>query len=94
MRFGRFVGLSWKSGNMRVQEKAAIKNGHAVGVLRLTPEGEKFVGTIFPKHAKVVKSLMRVLEGREQQTLSKLLRKLRKGDVVKFVQEIRMKEVD
>ena len=33
---------------------------------------------------------MRVLDGREQVTLSRLLLKLRKGDVVKFVREIRM----
>ena len=33
---------------------------------------------------------MRVLDGREQATLSRLLLKLRKGDVVKFVREIRM----
>ena len=44
----------------------------------------------FSKHAKVVKSWMRVLKGREQVTLSRLLLKLRKGDVVKVVREIRM----
>ena len=44
----------------------------------------------FSKHAEVVKSSMRVLDGREQVTLSRLLLKLRKGDVVKFVREIRM----
>ena len=32
---------------------------------------------------------MRVLDGRDQVTLSRLLLKLRKGDVVKFVREIR-----
>jgi DNA-binding MarR family transcriptional regulator len=68
------------------------KNGHAVGILMLTAQGKKFVGTVFPKHAKVVKSLMRVLDGREQQTLSRLLQKLREGDIVKYVQEIRMKD--
>ena len=66
------------------------REGRAVGIVRLTPRGEKFIGTFFPKHAKVVKSLMRVLDGREQVTLSRLLLKLRKGDVVKFVREIRM----
>jgi DNA-binding MarR family transcriptional regulator len=66
------------------------KNGHAVGFLRLTPEGEKFVGTIFPKHAKVVKCLMLALDGREQKTLRRLLAKLRAGDPVKFFNEMRM----
>lgn len=40
----------------------------------------------FPRHAEVV----RVLNGREQVTLSRLLLKLRKGDLVEFVREIRM----
>jgi hypothetical protein len=39
----------------------------------------------FSKHAEVVKSSMRVLDGREQVTVSGLMLKLRKGDVVKFV---------
>jgi hypothetical protein len=61
-----------------------------VGVVGLTPRGKHFIGTFFPKHAKVIKSLMRALDGREQVTLIRLLEKLRKGDVVKFVKEIRM----
>jgi len=35
-----------------------------------------------------VKSLMRVLNYRQQQTLSQLCRKLREGDVVKFISEM------
>jgi hypothetical protein len=50
----------------------------------------KSINKEFSKPAKVVKSLMRVLDGREQATLSRLMLKLRKGDVVKFVREIRM----
>ena len=73
-----------------VEKRGDKRRGRAVGIVRLTPRGEKFIGTFFPKHAKVVKSLMRVLDGREQVTLSRLLLKLRKGDVVKFVREIRM----
>jgi DNA-binding MarR family transcriptional regulator len=71
-------------------EKRDKRRGRAVGVVGLTPRGKHFIGTFFPKHAKVVKSLMRVLDGREQVTLSRLLQKLRKGDVVQFVREIRM----
>ena len=33
---------------------------------------------------------MRALDGKEQVTLSRLLLKLRQGDVVRFVREIRM----
>ena len=73
-----------------VEKRRVKRRGRAVGIVLLTPRGKKFIGTFFPKHAKVVKSLMRVLDGREQVTLSRLLLKLRKGDVVKFVREIRM----
>ena len=73
-----------------VEKRGVKRRGRAVGIVLLTPRGKKFIGTFFPKHAKVVKSLMRVLDGREQVTLSRLLLKLRKGDVVKFVREIRM----
>ena len=73
-----------------VEKRGAKRRGRAAAVVRLTSRGKHFIGTFFPKHAKVVKSLMRVLDGREQVTLSRLLEKLRNGDMVKFVREIRM----
>jgi transcription initiation factor IIE alpha subunit len=36
---------------------------------------------------------MRELDGREQETLRRLLQKLREGDIVKFVKEIQMRKV-
>ena len=59
-----------------------------VGVASLTPQGEKLIGSVLPKQAKLVKAWMRALEGREQLTLSYLCRKPREGDVLKFVSEI------
>lgn len=56
--------------------------------IRLTPQGEKFVGQVFPRHAKVVKALMRALDGREQETLGEICRKLRTGHILKFMSEI------
>ena len=37
---------------------------------------------------------MRALEGREQATLSRLCRKLKEGDMIKFFKEIRMMDED
>ena len=37
---------------------------------------------------------MRALEGRDQESLSKMCRKLREGDVVKFVSEIMHEDVE
>jgi DNA-binding MarR family transcriptional regulator len=66
------------------------RRGRKIVLLRLTPEGKDLIAHVFPKHAKVVKSHMRVLDGREQVTLSRLCRKLWKGDIIKFVREITM----
>ncbi len=64
---------------------------HAVG---LTARGKKFIGNVLPRHAKVVKALMRALDAREQDSISRACRKLRAGDALKFLQEIRMVEED
>jgi hypothetical protein len=65
-----------------------------VGVAKLTPEGENLIGCVLPKQSKLVKSLMRALDGREQQTLSRLCRKLRERDVLRFVKEIMHRDSD
>ncbi len=70
------------------------RQGPQVGLVCLTPLGEKFIGKVFPKHAKVVKALMRALDGREQEMLSRLCRKLREGDVVKFFSEMTHEDVE
>src|SRR5579863_1850677 len=64
------------------------KRRWGVGVMELTPEGEKFVARVFPRHAKVVKALMRALHGKEQRSLVELCRKLRAGAILKFMSEI------
>jgi hypothetical protein len=73
-----------------VRRRGQPREGGTMAAARLTERGEEFIGTIFPMHAKVVKCMMRALDGREQVTLSRLLRKLREGDPVKFVREIRI----
>jgi hypothetical protein len=42
----------------------------------------------------MAKSLLRVLDAREQDTLSRICRKLRDNDVVKFVREITIERED
>ncbi|HUJ30516.1 MAG TPA: MarR family transcriptional regulator [Candidatus Acidoferrum sp.] len=64
------------------------RRGRQVRVLELTEQGEKFIGYVFPRHAKVVKALMRALEGREQNTLKRLCQKLREGHILKFTSEL------
>jgi hypothetical protein len=58
--------------------------------VRLTRVGKDVMKQVFPKRAKVVKAEMSVLDGREQKTLSRLCRKLRQGDVWKFIREMKI----
>lgn len=77
--------------------KARVRNprdGQRVGVISLTPLGKKFIGNVLPRHAKMVKALMRVLEGREKESLIRICRKLREGDIVKYVSELTHLDVE
>jgi DNA-binding MarR family transcriptional regulator len=73
---------AWKRAGLRWQ-------GRWISLVTLTPAGKKFVAHVIEKHKKVVKAWMRVLDAREQRPLSRLCRRLRTGDVVKFVKDIR-----
>jgi DNA-binding MarR family transcriptional regulator len=68
--------------------------GRAVGMVSLTPLGKKFIGNLLPKHAKLVKSLMRVLHGREKKSLIRICQKLREGDMVKYISELTHEDVE
>jgi hypothetical protein len=72
-------------------KKDEKRKGRRIGVMTLTPSGKRFVHEVMPSHSKMMKALMRVLDSREQLSLSRLCRKLRSGEAVfRFLQEIRM----
>jgi MarR family transcriptional regulator, 2-MHQ and catechol-resistance regulon repressor len=56
--------------------------------LHLTPEGRALVTKTFPKFAKIVRAQMDALDGRQQDTLRRLCRKLGHGDPQKFTAEL------
>ncbi|MFZ3201344.1 MAG: MarR family transcriptional regulator [Candidatus Acidiferrales bacterium] len=68
--------------------------GRRIVLVNLTEEGEKLIANVFPKHVKLIRSELRVLQGREQVTLSRICRKLRRGDVMKFVDEITAVDIE
>jgi DNA-binding MarR family transcriptional regulator len=70
------------------------RKGYRVVIVSLTPAGKNLIETALPRHAKLVKSYMRTLHGCEQLTLSRLCRKLRERDILKFFKEIRMVDAD
>lgn len=82
------VRAEGRPGEERKVRRPGLRPAWHVGIIRLTPEGERFVGHVFPQHAKVVKALMRALDGREQETLGEICRKLRAGHILKFMSEI------
>ena len=64
--------------------------GRWISLVVLTPAGKKLIANVIAKHKKVVKAWMRVLDAREQETLARLCGKVRGGDSVKFVKDMRM----
>jgi DNA-binding MarR family transcriptional regulator len=69
-------------------KRGLARHGRRVGMIRLTPAGEKFVGEVLPRHMKLVLALMRTLSWREQQTLGSVCRKLREGNAYKMLLEL------
>ena len=71
------------------------RKGRRVGVMTLTPSGKRFIRDVIPNEFKMMKALLRVLDGREQLSLSRMCRKLASREaVLKFLGEIRMIEED
>jgi len=75
-------------------ERGKPRVGRWAVLVSLTRSGKKFMSQVLPRHSKLVKSLMRVLDAREQDSLSRICRKLVAGDVMKFVAEITHEEVE
>lgn len=75
-------------------KRSEPRTGRRVGMVSLTQAGAAFIGRVLLGQAKVVKALMRVLGYREQGTLMRLCRKLREGDIVKFISELRHEDAD
>ena len=71
-----------KDGPTTTDRHGGRRHAPRVGVVSLTPAGEKLIGKALPNHEKVVNSLMRALEGREHESLSHLCRKLRREDIM------------
>jgi DNA-binding MarR family transcriptional regulator len=80
--------VEFKQSHLSKSKRGRPRKGRELGALRLTPLGERLIANVIPKRAKLVKALMRAIDAREQQSLSRICHKLREGDVVKFVSEM------
>jgi hypothetical protein len=72
----------------------APRKGHRIAILRMTEAGTKFMAAMFVRHKKVVKAFFRALDGREQQSLSFLCRRLIEGDPMKFISEMEFEDLE
>jgi len=86
--------VEWGRAHLAKSRDGKPRTGRRIRAIGLTKSGKKFIGNVLPRHSKVVKALMRALDGREQETMSRLCRKLRAGDAAKFLREIRMMDED
>jgi DNA-binding MarR family transcriptional regulator len=76
-------------------KKDEKREGRRIGAMMLTPSGKRFVRDVMPNNSRMMKALMRVLDARQQLSLSRLCRKIRSGEAaLKFLQEIRMVDED
>jgi DNA-binding MarR family transcriptional regulator len=73
-------------------EPKASSVGRKVVRLELTEKGMAMMEQVLPVYVKRIKSEMRALDGREQLTLCRLLRKLRRGDPVRWIRELHRKD--
>lgn len=62
--------------------------GIKVGMVRLTPEGERLVGKVLPKQETAVKRLTDELDARELESLRRICRRLRESEVLPFWAEV------
>ena len=83
-----------KESRLPIAKRHEPRVGRRAAVVCWTPLGEKFIGEVLPRHAKAVKALMRAVDGREQETLSRICRKLREGNILKFTSELTHENVD
>ncbi|HEX4001906.1 MAG TPA: hypothetical protein VHX36_04615 [Candidatus Acidoferrales bacterium] len=70
------------------------RRGRRIAVIGLTKSGKRFMKDVLPRHLKLMKALLRVLHIREQDSLIRICQKLREGDILKFVHEIRVERDD
>ena len=57
-------------------------------------KSEKSYREVLPSRPKLVRALLRVLNAKEQDSLSRLCRKLREGGVLKFVAQLPHEDAD
>jgi DNA-binding MarR family transcriptional regulator len=90
----RAPAAALKASRLPMLRRAIEREGPRVAVVGLTKSGKKFAGNVRSRQVKLIKALMRAVDGREQESISRVCRKLREGDVLKFVSELMHEDVE
>jgi len=70
--------------------KGDPREGRRIAVVGLTATGKKFIGDVLTRYSGIMKGIMRGIDPREMESLSRICRKLREGDPVKFLRELQI----
>ena len=79
---------------LRKEKRGGGRVGRRMATVRLTAEGEKLMAEVRRRHAKLVYALMRALDMREAERLSRMCQKIREGDPLRLIKELIMEDVD
>jgi DNA-binding MarR family transcriptional regulator len=88
----RLPPVEMRESKLPKSKRGRGRRGRRMLVVGLTAPGKKFIGEVMRRHTKMVKALMRAIDGRQQETLCEICRQLREGDILKFVGEITREE--
>ena len=68
--------------------------GRRVTRMHLTAEGQEFMAMVMRRHAKLIYALMKVVDPREMDRLSRTCRRIREGDSLKLIRELMMEDYE
>ncbi len=80
--------VEFQRAHVPVSKRNDRREGIRTSVVGLTKTGKRFIAEVLPNHTKMVKALMRALDGRDQDTLGRLCRQLRAGNPVRYFAEL------
>jgi hypothetical protein len=86
--------VEFQRAHVPASKRDDAREGIRTSVVGLTKTGKRFIADVLPIHTKMVNALMRALDGRDQDTLSRLCRKLRAGNPVRYFAELTHEDVD
>ncbi|MDE3169582.1 MAG: hypothetical protein KGL75_05520 [Acidobacteriota bacterium] len=80
--------VEMRESRLSKSQRGKPRVGLKVGVVSLTPEGERLVEKVLPKQETAVRSLMEELHSRELESLSRICRRLRGSEALPFWFEV------